>query len=622
MKWVGIMVALGLGSVVALAEISIPTPQMPEPVTCPEASSRTYPDEQGFRNRAIRVINALATNDLETWRKGYFTGGDPGKYLPGASMAKLMINPDDPEVSHYMNDDRSYKEHYHFAAVNWARFYPLYGNKVLTPETTEKLVAQAKRYGAYLNPSGTENHKTMNMMAANVLPTWLETGLSGKTKEQTLAIAKQQLRDFVKTTYATGNGEWDSSTYWQFTVNGLLNIHDFAQDPETRLIARAGLDWFLAGYALKYRDGFFMAPNQRGFPEKPHGSIADQSGYIWWASHYEPTPTEMKRFLYTLHTITSRYRPSLPLYNIAKKNLPSLPVTLHNTKANYWYGQEVQARPNTYAETLYIAPKYSMGSLWNGHGSQITRFQIVADSPNGGLMFTGGHPRRSDHLGQQIDFGYKDGIGRFDRSAQIHNTWFNLTQAPDDEPIDYSFFAFPVQIVPQSHGRWWVMQAGETFVAVRSIGEPAVLGETDLTDKQKQDNDKARANGKEPKHKPSPIIRIPGRKNGMIVETADTTMYPSLEAFKQALDRTDLRVEGLSINYRTIRGESVTVAPDSGDRLKVSVDGKPQDITTWDAVYSGPYVECKNSVLKIWDGKTGYEVDFTGDLPVYRSFSQ
>ncbi|GIW76951.1 MAG: hypothetical protein KatS3mg104_2014 [Phycisphaerae bacterium] len=39
------------------------------------------------------------------------------------------------------------------------------------------------------------------------------------------------------------------------------------------------------------------------------------------------------------------------------------------------------------------------------------------------------------------------------------------------------FFAFPDQVVPQSQGRWWVMQAGETFVAVRSIGEPAVLGE-------------------------------------------------------------------------------------------------------------------------------------------------
>lgn len=613
---------VGLGAGLVMAEVNIPTPRVSEPVSLAAASADTYPDEQGFRQRAKRVVEALATNDLGTWRKGYFSGGDPGKYLPGAAMAKLMTDPDAPDVRSYMNDDRSYKEHYHFAAVNWARFYPLYGPKILTPETTGKLVAQAKKYGAYLNPSGTENHKTMNMMAANVLPTWLDTGLSGKTKEQTLAIAKEQLRDFVKTTYATGNGEWDSSTYWLFTVNGLLNIYDFAEDPETRLIARAGLDWFLAGYALKYRDGFFMAPNQRGFPEKPQGSITDQSGYIWWGSHYEPTEVEMKRFLYTIHAITSRYRPSQPLYNIARKNLPSLPVTLQNTKANYWYGQGVEARPNCYSETLYIAPKYSMGSLWNGHGSQITRFQIVADSSEGGLMFTGGHPRRSDHTGLMIDFGYKDGIGRFDQSAQVGGTWFNLTQAPDNEPIDYSFFAFPLQVLPEAYGPWWVMQAGETFVAVRSIGEPARLGETDLTDKQKQENEKALAAGKPLRHQPSPIIRIPGRKNGMIVETADTTMYPSLEAFKQALDQTQLRSKGLSFHYKTIRGQSIEMAPGPQDRAQVSVDGKPVAPDTWDAVYSGPYLECRKGVLKIWDGQTGYEVDFTGNLPVYRPMSR
>ncbi|GIW76953.1 MAG: hypothetical protein KatS3mg104_2016 [Phycisphaerae bacterium] len=68
-----------------------------------------------------------------------------------------------------------------------------------------------------------------------------------------------------------------------------------------------------------------MAPNQRGFPEKPHGSIADQSGYIWWASHYEPTPTEMKRFLYTLHAITSRYRPSPAPVQYREKEPPVTP---------------------------------------------------------------------------------------------------------------------------------------------------------------------------------------------------------------------------------------------------------------------------------------------------------
>jgi hypothetical protein len=617
-NWITMAAVVSVLAGMALGQAKIPEVKTAELVDVPAASRTTYPDKAGFEQRAQRVIAALATNDLSTWRKGYFSGGDQGKYLPGASMAKLMLNPDDADVRKYMNDERSYKEHYHFAAVNWARFYPLFGEQVITPETKQKLVGEAQKYSAYLNPSGTENHKTMNMMAASVVPTYWDTGLARKSKTDTLAAAKKELQTFIKTTYATGNGEWDSSTYWQFTVNGLLNIYDFAEDPETRLIARAGLDWFLANYAIKYRDGFFMAPNQRGFPEKPLGTIADQSGYIWWGSNYEPTDEQMKRYLYTLHAITSSYRPSETIYNIAKKNLPGLPAVQQNTKANYWYGQGIYAQANGYAETLYIAPKYSMASMWNGHGSQITRFQIVADSPAGGMMFTGGHPRRSDHTGKMIEFGYKDGIGRFDQSAQVQGTWFNLTQAPDSEPIDYSFFAYPEGVTPKPHGEWMIMQAGDTFVAVRAFGEKAVLGETDLSDKQKDENQKAIDGGKEPKHKAAAIIKIPGRKNGMIVESADTTMYDSLDAFAAALAKTELKADGLSIAYKTLRGEAVTFAPGEADRAQVTVNGEAVDVKKWDAVYSGPFVNCKDGVLSVFDGKTGYQVDFTGDLPVYR----
>ncbi len=609
----------GICSSFVSAEPVIPTSQAKELPDLPAASRTTYPDEKGMHERSMRVINALATSDLANWRKGFFTSNDPGKYLPGAAIAKLILNPDDAEVRKYMNDDRSYKEHYHFAAVNWARFYPLFGKQVLTEDTQQKFSDAAFRFGAYLNPSGTENHKTMNVMAASVLPTYIDRGLSNKSKADTLKQAKEELRKFIKTTYATGNGEWDSSTYWCFTVNGLLNIYDFAEDEETRLIARAGLDWYLANQAIKYRDGLFMAPNQRGFPSKPHGTIADQAGYIWYGSDYQPTDEELKRFLYTTHAITSSYRPSSVIYNIAKKNLPGLPVVQQNTKANYWYGQGIYAQANGYAETLYIAPHYSMASLWNGHGSQITRFQIVADSPQGGQMFTGGHPRRSDHTGKMVDFGYKDGLGRFDQSAQVEGTWFNLTQAPEDEVIDYSFFSYPEDTKPQPHGEWFVMQAGETFVAVRAAGEKAVLGETDLTDQQKTDNQKALDAGKEVKNKIQPIIKIPGRKNAMIVESADTTMYPTLDAFANALDKTVLKADGLSIQYTTLRGQKIAISPGDGDRANFEVDGKKIDAKSWKAVYDGPFVKNENGVLRLTDGKTGYEIDFTGDLPVYRA---
>jgi hypothetical protein len=39
------------------------------------------------------------------------------------------------------------------------------------------------------------------------------------------------------------------------------------------------------------------------------------------------------------------------------------------------------------------------------------------------------------------------------------------------------------------------------------------------------------------------------------------------------------------------------------------------------AIYSGPFVKLANSVLEISDGKEGYAVDFSGDLPVYQNLS-
>ncbi|GIW76954.1 MAG: hypothetical protein KatS3mg104_2017 [Phycisphaerae bacterium] len=192
MKWVGhhggvgSRVGRGVGG-----KYRFRPPKCPNRSRCPEASSRTYPDEQGFRNRAIRVINALATNDLGNLAKRILTGGDPGKYLPGASMAKLMIDPDDPEVRHYMNDDRSYKEHYHFAAVNWARFYPLYGKQGPDPGNHRETGRPSQTIRCV--PESFGNRKSQNHEydgCERSFPTWLETGLSGKTKEQTLSIAQ------------------------------------------------------------------------------------------------------------------------------------------------------------------------------------------------------------------------------------------------------------------------------------------------------------------------------------------------------------------------------------------------------------------------------------------------
>ncbi|MFP4053188.1 MAG: hypothetical protein ACLFV7_04915 [Phycisphaerae bacterium] len=354
------------------AGVKFPTPDKadhPEADKAPASSPTTYPDEKGFRARSQKVIEALSDEDLGKWRRGWFSrGGDPAKYLIGAAMARLLADPSDEQARKYMNDDRTYKEHYHFGTVNWARFNPLFAQSVLTGDTREKFTEAGFRYGSYSSPRGTENHKVMWWTSANVLPYYTGKGLSRRSVEATLKHAKKQLREYVKGLYHAGQGEWDSSTYLMFDVNGMLNIYDFSKDPESRLLAKAALDWYTTGYALKYTDGVFCAPNQRGYAPAPIKKIADQTGYLWWDTHKNISPDDLENARYTLHAITSSYRPNKVITRIARKQLPALPAEFRNTKPNYWHGLSQKPTPGVMKESVYLSEHYTMGSLWNGSG--------------------------------------------------------------------------------------------------------------------------------------------------------------------------------------------------------------------------------------------------------------
>lgn len=612
----------------------LPTPagvEHPGADAAPASSPRTYPDEAGFNRRRQAVLEALAQQDLGSYRRGYFSGGDPGKYLPGHAMARLLVDPDDPEPARYMNDDRSPREHYHFAALNWARFLPLFGD-VLTDATHERLAEEAFRYGAYLSGGGTENHKTMWVMAANVLPHLLRGdhggGLSRKSRDEALAIARDKLRHYVQGLYAAGAGEWDSSTYTMFTLHGLLNVYDFSPDPEARLIAKAGLDWLTAYYALKYTDGLFCPPNQRGHYLQAFDSIADQTGYAWWGGDHVVEPETMRSWRYSIHALTSAYRPNAATTRIALRDLADLPVEQRNSKPNYWYGLNQPPQPNVYQETLWIDPAFTMGSLWRGHGSQMSRMGIAVRTDDGGVLVTGGHPRRSDHEGRKIDFGYADGTGRYTQSAQVGPAYLCLARTPDDDPIDYCYVSVPVGVGLTAVGPWQTMQVGSVTIAVQGIGAPAQVSQTELTDKQQADNQKQLSSGKPARHEPRPLIRVPGRRSGFVIEVLPTL---DADAVAMALAATRLDTsrfdEVMAVTYTSAAGRTVemTFNPDpDGDRhadrhARVVIDGAPLAFDSW-PIASGPLVEQTPGRLRVSDGRDGFEIDFTAELPAYRAW--
>lgn len=588
----------------------IPDPAKVEPpgvTQAPSSDPRTYPDAAGFKLRADLIVQGVASNFLGSYRKGWFgKGGDPGKYTIPIAMARLLLDPDEAESRQYMNDHRTFAEHYHFAAVNWARFYPLFSG-ALTADTLRKFDAEAAKYTPYLESVGTENHKVMWLSSANVLPYYV----SGDTfARRSIVAAKEQakakLRKYVKDLYAFGQGEWDSSTYMPYDVDGMLNVYDFSKDEECRLLARAALDWYAAAHALKYSDGVFTSPNQRGFPSGAVATGADQIGWLWWGCEASIDKEHVRRALVAMHAVTSGWRPNRVLCHIARRDIAVLPFEQRNSKPNYYYGQGIPAVGSVYHESVYVTRHYTMGGLWNGHGSQITRFQVAARTTNGGVVFTGGNPRKSDHTGAIAGIGYTDGNGRYDQSAQIGPAWMNISRAPTNETeAVFSFFSYPASSRPAQRGDWWVMRAGATFVAVRPVGEKVGFAEVTVGKGATQE-----------------VLRVDGRVTALVVETADTDRYPDesdlVTALKEktALDTAGLQGDG-RMTYKTLSGRSVTMQFQEGkDRALTTIDGKAVEFGNW-PVYGGPCVKQAQGVLSVTDGKAGYSIDFTGDLPVY-----
>jgi hypothetical protein len=605
------------------ADVKIPSPRTtdhPGGEKAPASSPTTYPDEKGFQARSKKVVKALSGEDLGKWRRGWFArGGDPAKYLIGAAMARLLADPSDEQARKYMNDDRTYKEHYHFGTVNWGRFYPLFADTALTEETRKKFTDAGFRYGSYSSPRGTENHKVMWWTSANVLPYYTGKGLSRRSVEATLKHARKQLREYVKGLYHAGQGEWDSSTYLMFDVNGMLNIYDFSKDPESRLLAKAALDWYTTGYALKYTDGIYCAPNQRGYASAPVKKIADETGYLWWDTHKDIDVEDLGNARHTLHAITSSYRPNKVITHIARKKLPALPAEFRNTKPNYWHGLSQDPTPGVMKESVYLGNHYTMGSLWNGSGGQMSVFQIVAESDRGGLPFTGGHP---------TGYKYHDGGGKYDQSAQVGPLFILASRIPKDDPLQYVFFSLPEgSSKPETYDGWVMLSAGKTWLALKSLGDKMDIGQTDLSPKQIKTNQDRISDGRAPRYERKPILRFMGSNTGFVLLTGDQGTHKTAKAFladvkKTRIDESAWHKDGV-VMVTMADGKKVQLAYQEGkDIAAVEIDGKAIDYDKWDAVYNGPYVHQDKSVLTVNDGKDGFVVDFTGDLPVYKAWSK
>ncbi|WP_162416085.1 hypothetical protein [Cyclobacterium roseum] len=430
-------------------------------------SPDSYPDEVGFQKRMEGALKALADREVgkraqgtamcpdtglsfKTWAvegeyiyspytgrrfqqgpTGYFGpkergkdgeitrfGGDALKKDLIPATAKLLLDPGDSLLKAFLAIPGNMNQQYHFAAKNWARFYPLLadtmssgwrqafqaavanysdlsrpsdGYRVYAPlSTPHDLVGEpGELLGGNKQDGGTENHKIMWRSAASVYAHHFpdDALISGQSVERVDSLVHGYFVDFLKRLLKTGNGEYDSEIYYPHSLEALLNIYDFSKTTEMRAVARAILDYYLITLAVKTYDGALAGAQKRGPSQMNQGGELSSMFHLWFGSR--PLDSTAP----SLHQLTSSYRPNSLIWKLYHKEY-EMPLELKISRPTYHMDRENDAQ-----EYFYGSKNVGLGSIYLSrldNPNQQVQWSLVFRTAKGPRTVGGGQPF---HLG-------------------------------------------------------------------------------------------------------------------------------------------------------------------------------------------------------------------------------
>jgi hypothetical protein len=350
-------------------------------------------------------------------------GGDPLKYDLPPATASMLLGLKVKEVKSFLSIPGNLSQQYHFAAKNWARFYPLLadsmgnvwkqkfqhavanyvenkrisddGKRWLSLSYSHNLIGQSGYLlGGNAIDGGTENHKIMwrtsGLLYAQLFPDTAK--ISGIVAHKAAALTKEMLRDFLKKLLVSGNGEYDSEIYYPHSIEGFLNLYDFSPDAETRLLAKFALDYYFATLGLKTVNGKIAGAQKRGYLSNAKPS--DMEIMLW--AFAGVGSWDFKNVEIPIHIATTTYRPNKVILNIIQKNIP---LPFDSKMSRPFYNMD---KGMAFAESFYCSQNYALGNLQNSivdNPNQQMIWSLVAKGIEHPLCFSGGQPLRGSTSG-------------------------------------------------------------------------------------------------------------------------------------------------------------------------------------------------------------------------------
>lgn len=343
--------------------------------------------EAEFQNRARQIIKAQA--ELKVAAGNTYFENEKRTY--GYLMAQAL-GPRGMDAIRDLQVEDAQREEWHretmgidfyaaFTIKHQIRKYFYFG-KLLEPEYRQRMFDGGKAWtakdplrrphyafrergpgwGPEVMNSWVDVRSTDNLWLMRTTSVYLMAEETGN--EDTRQLYAGHLRNYTRTLYRAGLGEWDSENYHGHSIPPWLNLYDFAKDPEIKALAKAALDWMFASGAVKYFRGGFNGPSKRDYNHvQPFGGSAPTMLWVMFGGHpAQPEHWESDE----VHIITSSYRAPAAVVRLARKEFGK-PLTLFASKPPYTTTTSFagNATPE-FLETQHFGHHYQIGSLASG----------------------------------------------------------------------------------------------------------------------------------------------------------------------------------------------------------------------------------------------------------------
>jgi len=418
-----------------------------------------------------------------------------------------------------------------------------------------------------------------------------ESWYNGKTSKANMEEARQWIEGWVKLTTTRGQGEYDSPHYMGVYLLPISYLAAWAKDPAMQKRAQMMLEYLIADYAPENLDGLFVGAHARIYEEQlleRWKGVSSDFGWLWFGLGH-PLPLPANYVLYYL--LASAFEPPEILKKIATDR--SQPYTHYERKRtrNRWRFYDELHGP--VYKTTYVRSEYAVGSDQGGalqaiqeHSWDVTWHVPDARGVQNTFFFV--HPYSSMKELQTFFVFPPDGaIEGIIKSKKTYDSPDKLLGGSDYEKIVQDqdslvalyniplgtrfpningFFSKDLKDVTEDKSGWIFMRGGaSTYLACRPL-QPYVW--------------KTFGEGKR--------LFSPWLRNGVVVQVAASSEFPSLAAFASAIKALPLAFQVSPIpkvKFQTLRGTLIDFTYGETPRL----NNKPIDYEHW-PLFGGPFL--------------------------------